>query len=212
MIKKKTSRKKDTDIRPWTFDEIPIGSIIEFEEKGWSGSVSLRRELITGARNSESGAEISFGGQHVAAEKLVAGEYKLLRDGQRYPCGTLSADHDVLTPMEKFKVAKFFASVIGSDEAFAKEFANDTLDVKLWLESARSHKVLLGNKGQITAVWLSRVEPDPEMSLQEMCDSSSLSSAYHYALEKLGLLAKIRASTGLTISAPANPPKPPPEP
>jgi len=209
MIKKRAGRRKDANVRPWTFDEIPIGSVVEYEDKSWSGSITLHREIITGARNSENGVEVCFGSQHIPTEKLVDGAYKLLRDGQSYPCGILSSDHDVLTPMEKFKVAKLFAGLIGADDVFAREFANDTLDVKLWLESARSHKVLLGTNGQVKAIWLSKVEPDPEMSLQEMCDVSSLTSAYHFALGKLGMLAKVKGGSGLSINAPANPPKPP---
>jgi hypothetical protein len=76
------------------------------------------------------------------------------------------------------------------------------LNVNDWLESAKRHKVLLGNTGRITSVWLTRVEPEPEMSLQEMCDSSAISTAYHYALGKLGLLAKVNPKITISEAAP----------
>jgi len=204
-IKKKTSiskPKNESQVRPWNFEEVPIGSIIEYEEKSWSGSSTIHRSLITEARKSDTEVEVRFGGQHVAANKLTEGSYKLIRDGLQYPCGVLSADYDVLTPMEKFKVAKIFSTMIWADDLLAREFADDTLDLSSWLESAKRHKILLGNTGQIKAVWLVKVEPEPEMSLQEMCDSSSISTAYSYALGKLGLLAKIKPKLTITEAAP----------
>lgn len=198
-IKRKT--KKSEAVRPWTFEEVPIGSILEYEEKTWSGASIIRRSLITEAKKSESDVEVRFGGQHVSATNLVKGEYKLLRDGLSYPCGVLSADYDVLTPMEKFKVAKIFATMIWADDVLARQFADDTLNVNDWLDSAKRHKVLLGNTGRITAVWLSKIEPEPDMSLQEMCDSSAISTAYQYALDKLGLLAKIKPRMTITEAA-----------
>ena len=203
-IKKKTSsiKKRNESVRPWNFEEVPIGSIIEHEEKTWSGASIIQRSLITEARKSDSGVEVRFGGQHVSAAKLIEGDYKLLRDGLSYPCGVLNADYDVLTPLEKFKIAKIFATIIWSDDVLAREFADDTLNVNEWMDSAKRHKVLLGNTGKITSVWLNKVEPDPEMSLQEMCDSSTISTAYHYALGKLGLIAKIKPK--MTISEAAH--------
>lgn len=203
-IKKKTSsvKKRSDNVRPWTFEEVPIGSIIEYEEKTWSGASTIHRSQITEAKKSDYGVEVRFGGQHVDAKKLVEGSYKLLRDGLEYPCGVLSSDYDVLTPMEKFKVAKIYATVIWADEVLAREFADDTLDVNVWLEEAKRHKILLGNTGKITAVWMSKIEPEPDMTLQEMCDSSAISTAYHYALGKLGLLAKIKPK--MTISEAAH--------
>ncbi len=202
MRKKTIPNKKRGAARPWTFEEVPIGAIIGYEEKTWSGSSVLRRSLITEAKKTESGVEVRFGGQHIDAKALVEGDYKLLRDGLEYPCGVLSADYDVLTPTEKFKVAKIFAKIIWADDVFAREFADDTLNVNDWLESAKRHKVLLGNTGRITSVWLTRVEPEPEMSLQEMCDSSAISTAYHYALGKLGLLAKVNPKITISEAAP----------
>ena len=203
MKKKITSlRKKNDPVRPWTFEEVPIGAIIEYEEKTWSGTSIIHRALITEAKKSEAGIEVRFGGQHVYAAKLVEGDYKLLRDGIDYPCGVLSADYDVLTPMEKFKVAKIFATTIWADDMLAREFADDTLEVNDWLEAAKRHKILVGNTGKIIAVWLNKIEPDPEMTLQEMCDSSAISTAYHYALGKLGLLAKLKPRLTITEAAP----------
>ncbi len=196
-MKKRASKKTERPlVRPWTFDEIPIGAVIEFEDKGWSGS-SLCREMITGASKSGDEAEVSFGGQRVSVSKLAAGEYNIVRDGFKFACGVMSADHNVLTPMEKFKAAKMFSSIIGASEIFTDEFAKDTLDVEDWLESARDHKVLLGNTGMVKYVWKAGLEPDPDMTLQEMCDSSCIATAYQYVLGRLGLLARVQPGMAL---------------
>jgi hypothetical protein len=85
MRKKTIPNKKRGAARPWTFEEVPIGAIIGYEEKTWSGSSVLRRSLITEAKKTESGVEVRFGGQHIDAKALVEGDYKLLRDGLEYP-------------------------------------------------------------------------------------------------------------------------------
>jgi hypothetical protein len=197
---KRGIKKKGVSLRPWILAEVPIGSIVEYDEKAWRGTVTSHRQMITGASVSDGDVDVHFGGDHVSAKKLADGSYKLLRDGVRYPCGVMGADYDVLTHMEKFKAAKSFASLIGSETSFTKEFSDDTLNVDAWLESAKQHKVLLSSTGQVKSVWNSNVEPDPDMTLQEMCDSSCVSNAYHYVLSKLGLLSKVRPDLALHSS------------
>lgn len=192
MPKAKTpakGRKKAEKIRPWEFEEIPIGLSIEFEDRSWMGTVSIRRELITGASHSSDGVLVHFGGETLPPKKLLSSKYAVIRDNERFPCGVLPLD-DYLTNLEKFKIARAFAKIICASWLFIREFEDDRLDPDTWLISAKYHKVLVGNTGRVKMIWDTRSERDPDFSVDEMCRNAAVENAFHYLLNRFALLNK----------------------
>lgn len=202
MLKQKNKKKirqasqtgSQKKLRAWYFEEVPVGSIIEYEESSWTGFTALRRDMITGVSQSGETVSVHFGDDSVNAETLASDpKYKLIRDEQRFPCAVIISGYDKLSNKEKLKAAKLYASIICATSFFTREFISDTLDPDAWLDASKEHNVLVDHTGHIRYIWHAAHEKDPEFSIQEMCDSAGVISAYHYVMERLNLLSKVKA-------------------
>ncbi len=198
--KKTNVSRHGKNARPWKFEEVPLGQIIEFEERTWTGTSCFRRELITGAGRSGLEVFVTFGGETLPADKLLDSSYALLRDGQRFPCGVLPLN-DRLTALEKFKIARAFAKMICASWLFIREFEDDRLDSDTWIESAKHHKVLVGNTGRVRMVWSVPDEQEPDFSVEDMCRNSAVETAFHYLLRRFSLLDKYQGNAGKRAEA-----------
>ncbi len=197
-LKRKGSKKT---FRPWTLKEVPVGAVVEYKQKSWrSSDVTHNRAIIVQASEFNGKVEIRFGAETLTASKMLSGDYAIIKDGKRFPCGFCSEISESMSSSEKAKACSIFAELIGAGDFFFNEFIHNRLDADEWLDSAKEHKVLVGDDGNPRHIWHSD-EPDPDLSIREMCESRCVVSAYDYVLGKMGISTELPEdfNTGATL-------------